>query len=93
MDKQKIVDVITGWLIAARDSPRESDASLRLSAKAAYYEILRHIESSGSGDLNEIKANLGIPDDTPEPLVGVIWRLQQRIEGLEERVGLGVSAA
>lgn len=36
-------------------------------------------------DLAEIKSALGLPDDTPEPLVGAIWRLQQRIEDLEEK--------
>lgn len=38
-------------------------------------------------DLTEIKSALDLPDDTLEPLVGVIWRLQQRIEDLEEKDG------
>ena len=81
MDKQKIIEVLTGWLIAARESPDDSDESLRLSAEAAYNEITRHAKPSD--DLTEIKSALGLPDDTPEPLVGLIWRLQQRIEVLE----------
>ncbi len=43
--------------------------------------------------LASVRAALGLPDDTPEPLVGVIWRLQQRIEDLEERVEGEVSTA
>ena len=35
-------------------------------------------------DLAEIKSILGLPDDTLEPLVGLIWRLQQRVEALED---------
>lgn len=81
MDEQKVVDLITEWLIAARESPKDTDASLRLSAKTVYYEILRHLKHSD--DLIEIRIALGLPDDTPEPLVGLIWRLQQRIEELE----------
>ncbi len=41
-----------------------------------------------SDDLSEIKSSLGLPDDTPEPLVGVIWHLQQRIEDLEKEDSL-----
>lgn len=37
-------------------------------------------------DLSEIKSALGLPDDTPEPLVGVIWRLEQRIEDLGKEI-------
>jgi len=142
MDEQKIIDIITDWLIAARESPKDSDASLRLSAKTAYYEILHHMRGASvegirpgkqdlidilskviqkygnsltehmahpddyesfaknfnsadcakrcadalppSDDLSEIRGALGLPKATPEPLVGVIWRLQQRIEDLEK---------
>jgi len=47
-------------------------------------EILAAI--SPPDDLAEIKSALGLPDDTPEPLVGVIWDLQQRLETLERWV-------
>ena len=43
----------------------------------------------GIDDLTEIRCALSLPEDTPEPLVGIwdgIWRLQQRIEDLEEEV-------
>ncbi len=84
MDKQKIIESMLGWLIAARDSSDNSNASLRASAKTMYYEFSPHTESSD--DLDEIRATLGLPDDTPEPLAGIIWRLQQRIEELEQIV-------
>ncbi len=81
MDKQKIIESMLGWLVAARDSSDNSDASLRTSAKTMYYEFSPYTELPD--DLSEIKATLGLPDDTPEPLVGIIWDLQQRIEDLE----------
>ncbi len=84
MDKQKTIDALTSWFIAARDSGNDSDKSLRLSAEAAYNEITRH--EKPSDDLSGIKSALGLPEDTPEPLVGLVWRLQQRIEDLEEMV-------
>jgi len=37
-------------------------------------------------NLNGIRTALGLPDDTPEPMVGLIWDLQQRIEELEEKI-------
>jgi len=36
--------------------------------------------------LSSVKGALGLSEDTPEPLVGVIWRLQQRIEDLERAI-------
>ncbi len=84
MERKEAIKILTGWLIAARESPDDSDESLRLSAEAAYNEITRHAKPSD--DLTEIKSALGLPDDTPEPLVGLIWRLQQRVEALESTV-------
>lgn len=52
------------------------------------YKITEQTPSPRSDDLTEIKSALGLPDDTPEPLVGVIWRLQQRVEDLEESLRL-----
>ncbi len=159
MNEQKVIEIMTSWLIAARESPNDSDASMRKSAETMHCEIARQdrIEEKGekdkikaiikvlykhvtffldkSGepekiakeilaagstpddlaefesdphtivksphgdlklfdppdlkgrpldDLTEIKSALDLPDDTPEPLVGLIWGLQQRIEDLEQ---------
>lgn len=81
MDKQKIIESMLGWLIAARDSSGNNDAELRLSAKTMYYEFFPFEQPSD--DLSEIRSALNLPEDTSEPLVGVIWRLQQRVEELE----------
>lgn len=43
------------------------------------------LQSPKSDDLTEIRRALGLPPGTSEPLVGLIWRLEQRIEDLEER--------
>lgn len=64
-------------------NPREG---YRLRDATEIYEaILPYINPLD--DLAEIRVALGLPDDTPESLVGIIWRLQQRIEDLEEKYG------
>ncbi|KKN31699.1 hypothetical protein LCGC14_0821220 [marine sediment metagenome] len=69
-------------LILLRDHKRLMEKSHHSGEYMAWREK-RDALLTSSG-LTEIKAALGLPDDTPEPLVGVIWRLQQRIEDLEE---------
>ncbi len=59
--------------------------SISLDAAFTSYRVYR------ADDLTEIRATLDLPDDTPEPLVGIIWRLQQRIEDLEQKAGSGLS--
>ncbi len=74
MDKQaviiEILDKYVQFFLNKSETPR-------IIAK----EILAAISTPDG--LTEIKSALGLPDDTSEPLVGLIWGLEQRIEDLE----------
>lgn len=59
------------------------DEDVQLLGRKYYCKRVKRNDMEYPDDLNEIKSALGLPDDTPEPLVGAIWRLQQRIEDLE----------
>ncbi len=98
MDKQKIIKVLADAIreyehklwggVEFYDLDSENYKSFAENfksiecAKICANALFPHAESLD--DLAEIKSALGLPDDTPEPLVGVIWRLQQRIEILED---------
>ncbi len=69
-------------LILLRDHKRLMEKSHHSGEYMAWREK-RDALLTSSG-LSEIKSALDLPDDTPEPLVGLIWGLQQRIEVLEQ---------
>lgn len=84
INRQKIIEDRLGEFMRGGGYPSYAVAEIKDLAK--YICIALFPNARASGDLSEIRAALGLPEDIPEPLVGLIWRLQQRIEDLEEMI-------